>query len=241
MQVVIVCGGLATRLHPITEKIPKSLIEIKGKPILYYQIKLLKKQGIKDIILCVGHLSEKIIDYFKDGKKFGVELRYSLEDRALGTAGAVKNINENLLQKKFFVLYGDVITDVSFQDMRNYHENNNSAATILIREKKKIGSSLINLNKNFMITDFIERPSKDQIEYFKNLGKKNWVNSGLYLLDKEKLDYIPVNKKFDFAYDLFPSLIKEEENVFGFPLNGFWRELGKIDRIESFQKAIGVF
>ncbi|MBN2421629.1 NDP-sugar synthase [Candidatus Woesearchaeota archaeon] len=238
MQVVIICGGLATRMHPLTEKMPKSMIEVNEKPLLWYQLQLLKKQGITDIILCVGHLSERIKDYFKEGKELGVNLTYSQEKELLGTAGAVKNINPDLIEDTFGVLYGDIISDLTFKDMLEFHNANNSAATILMRIKDKIGSSLINVKPDFQIIEFIERPSPEFLEGFLKQGKKNWVNSGIYVINKDVLDYIPENRKFDFAYDLFPLLLKQNKKLMGFPVKGFWKELGKIERIKEFEEEI---
>ena len=114
MQIVILCGGLATRLGDIAKNNPKSMIEINGKPFLEHQIELLKKQSITDILLCVGYLSEKIMDYFGDGKNFGVNIRYSYDgDKRLGPIGAVKNA-EFLLDDIFFIMYGDSYVFVDF-------------------------------------------------------------------------------------------------------------------------------
>ena len=109
MQVAILAGGLATRLRPLTAKIPKSLIQIQSKPFLEYQLEFLKRGGVKDIVLCIGYLGEQIEEYFGNGKKFGVNISYSHEDKnLLGTAGALKNA-QNLLQDTFFTMYGILI------------------------------------------------------------------------------------------------------------------------------------
>ena len=238
MQTIIICGGLATRLRPYTEKIPKSMLEINGRPVLWYQLNLLKKQGIKDIILCVGHLSEVIEKYFEDGRKFSVELRYSRERELLGTAGAVKNIPENWIEEKFGILYGDIISDLDFRDMLDYHEKNDAFATMLMRIKKTLGSSLINADEKNNIKGFIERPTQKVLDSFTACNKKNWVNSGAYIYTKEILKFIDKNKNSDFSYDIFPQLLKENKKIMGYPVKGFWKEIGNIQRLNELEKEI---
>ena len=122
MQIVILAGGLATRLRPLTEKMPKSMVLVEGKPFMEYQIELLKGQGVTDIVMCIGYLGEKIKDYFQDGERFGVRIRYSEEkDRLLGTAGAIKNA-EPLLAEHFFVTYGDSFLMLDYGKIACYFE-----------------------------------------------------------------------------------------------------------------------
>ena len=114
MQIVILCGGLATRLGNLTKDTAKSMLKIKDKPFLLYQIENLKKHSIEDIVLCVGYLSEQIENYFGNGKKFGVNIKYSYDkDKPLGPIGALKNA-EDLLEDIFFIMYGDSYLNVEF-------------------------------------------------------------------------------------------------------------------------------
>ncbi|MBU0757896.1 MAG: nucleotidyltransferase family protein, partial [Nanoarchaeota archaeon] len=225
---MIVCGGLATRLLPVSEKIPKSMVSICGKPLLYYQLALLKKQGIKDIILCVGHLSEKIEEYFGTGEGLGVDLRYSFESTLLGTAGAVKNIDPSILEDDFIVMYGDILSDLDMGVFFGYHKEKNSYATILVREKKSRGSSLIDIDRQHKIIGFVERPTDSFLKNHVGIGKMNLVNSGIFVLKKEVLKTITLYKKSDFSYDVFPELIMNNKTLVGFPLpkSTYWKEAG---------------
>src|SRR4030042_2049656 len=120
MQMVIICGGLGTRLGHLTKYTPKSMIPVEGKPFLEYQIENLKKQSITNIVLCVGHLSEKIEEYFGNGEKFGVNLKYSYDkEKPLGQIGAVKNA-ELLLKDTFFIMYGDSFLSVDLHKVHHY-------------------------------------------------------------------------------------------------------------------------
>ena len=154
MQMVILCGGLATRLGDLAKTIPKSMIDINGKPFLEYQINNLEKNGIKDIILCVGHLSEAIKDYFKDGKKFGVKVKYSYDgNKLLGPIGAVKNA-EPLLEEIFFILYGDSYINVDYQKIYSDFINQNKLGLMVVyRNEDKYDKSNLAV-KNGMVIDF---------------------------------------------------------------------------------------
>ena len=138
MQIAILAGGLATRLQPLTEKIPKSMIMIQGKPFFQYQLEFLKKEGITDIVLCVGHLSEQIETYFGDGKRFGVNITYSKErDKLLDTAGALKNA-ERLLEDVFFVMYGDSYLFLDFEAVKGYYRIHNKSALMVVYKNHDI-------------------------------------------------------------------------------------------------------
>jgi NDP-sugar pyrophosphorylase family protein len=119
MQVAILAGGLATRLGDLTDEQPKSMVEFLRKPFLQYQLELLKRNGIKNIVLCIGHLGEQLESYFGDGDKFGVNIRYSREDEFLGTAGALRNA-WNLLNSVFFTMYGDSYLFLDFEACMSY-------------------------------------------------------------------------------------------------------------------------
>ena len=124
IQVVILAGGLATRLGELTKMRPKSMVEICNKPFLAHQLELLRANGIIDIVLCIGHLGIQIMDTFGDGSKFGMHIRYSVENKPLGTAGAIKNA-ESLLGNTFFVMYGDSYLFLNFPQVMSYFMSQN--------------------------------------------------------------------------------------------------------------------
>jgi len=223
MQVVILAGGLATRMEPLTMKIPKSMVDINGKPLLWYQLELLKQQGINDIIVCVGHLGDQIITYFGNGLKYSVE-----KEEPLGTAGAVKNIPCDWLEHDFIVLYGDIIFTIDLKKMFEFHKQKDAVATIHIHTKPILGSSSIRIDKTKRITEFVEKPTK--------LKKPNWVNSGIYIMNKRILGYIPAQTNFDFGKQLFPLLIEKKKRLYGYPLKKreYWKEVGTVNRLEEF-------
>jgi NDP-sugar pyrophosphorylase family protein len=197
MQMVILCGGLATRLGGIAKKIPKSMIDIDGKPFLEYQIVYLKKKSIKDIVLCVGHLFEKIEDYFGDGSKFGVNIKYSHDgDNPLGPIGAVKNA-EGLLKDVFFIMYGDTYLSVDYQKVYSFFtQNDKQGLMVVYKNNDKFDKSNISIDNN-MVTGYGEN---DAI----------YIDYGTSLLHKESLDIVPRNQMYSTG-EFFSNLIKKNE------------------------------
>jgi NDP-sugar pyrophosphorylase family protein len=181
LPVVILCGGLATRLRPITEKIPKNLIEIDGVPFIHHQLKFLQTQGFKDVYLCVGFLGEMIEDFVKDGSSYNLNVKYVFDgEQLLGTGGAIKKLLSTYPLEEFFVLYGDSYLTCDFQDIENSYERNERSPVMIVYqnndkfEKSNVkfdGESVIYYNKN------CERQDLDYIDYGSILRLKDFENT----------------------------------------------------------------
>lgn len=227
MQIAIICGGLATRLKDLAKSTPKSMIKIDNKPFLQYQIEKLKKQNIKDIVLCVGHLSEKIIDYFKDGKKFGVNIRYSHDgDKKLGPIGAIKNA-ENLLEKDFFIMYGDSYVFVDFQDVYDFYKKNNKLVCMVVykNEDRYDKSNLIVENKKVVGHKDLNKNKKPK-----------YIDYGTSLLNKKALQYIPENTFFS-TKEFFKEMILRDE-LLAYEVQKRFYHIGTPHALEEFRDYI---
>jgi mannose-1-phosphate guanylyltransferase len=185
MKALILSGGSGKRLKPMTDYVPKSLIPLNNTPIIEWQIRYFKKFGITEFIICIGYKSDQIINYLKL-KKMGVKIDYSIEKTPLGTAGAIKNASNFINEENFFVINGDVITNL---DPRKLKENSNSIALIPLRTS----FGIVNLNKN-KIKKFEEKPKISNY----------WMNAGVYYLSKEVLKHLP--KKGNIENTIFPTL-----------------------------------
>lgn len=227
MQMVILCGGLATRLGDLAKDIPKSMIQIEGKPFLEHQIENMKNHSIKDIILCVGHLSEKIKDYFGNGEQFGVNIRYSHDgDKPLGQIGAVKNA-ESLLEDVFFVMYGDSYLSVDFQKVHSYFTQNNKLG-LMVAYKNYDKYDMSNLIiKDNMVTKYGRNGvTKDMI----------YIDYGASLFRKKALDLVPKNT-FYTTKQFFSDLIKKEE-LLAFEVKDRFYHIGSPDSLKEFGSFI---
>jgi len=223
MQMAILCGGLATRLGDIAKNIPKSMIPIENKPFLEYQIENLKKQDIKDIVLCVGHLSEKIEEYFGDGSSFGVNIKYSYDgDKPLGSIGAIKNA-EPLLDDVFFIMYGDSYLSVDFQKAYSFFkEQDKQALMVVYKNNDKYDKSNLIVKDN-MVT---------------NYGDKNavYIDYGTSILSKKALEDIPKNTMFSTG-ELFSNLIKKNE-LLAYEAKERFYHIGNPDALEELKSFI---
>jgi dTDP-glucose pyrophosphorylase len=220
-KVILMVGGLGTRLRPLTENIPKPMLPVGGKPILQTIVEKFISYGFVDITMCVGYKSNIIQDFFKDGSKFGANISYVTEDKRMGTAGALSLLKAKLIEP-FFVMNGDLLTNVNFEHLHNYHVSNDSIATMCVREYDfQVPYGVVNMENN-KILSIEEKPIH-----------KFFVSAGIYMLSPEVLEYIPKNKFFDMP-TLFDIIIKENKNAISFPIREYWLDIG---RIEEYKKA----
>ncbi len=221
MTGVILAGGFGTRLRPLTINIPKPMVPIANKPILHHIIKLLKKNGIKDLIIILYHQPELIKDYFKDGEKFGVNIKYIISDEDLGTCGATALAKE-YLKDDFLVISGDILTDFNLSEIINFHLKKKSIATItLTRVSNPLQYGIVITTEDGKIVRFLEKPSWGEVF-------SDTINTGIYVLNPKIFDFVPEKKEFDFSKNLFPLLLKKELPIFGYISSGYWKDIGNV-------------
>jgi NDP-sugar pyrophosphorylase family protein len=216
MKAVVLAGGKGTRLAPYTHIFPKPLMPIGEMPILEILIRQMKRFGVSDVVLTVGHLSELMRTFFQDGSHLGVNITYSLEDSPLGTSGPLSLIDG--LDDTFLVTNGDVLTTLDIGELIRFHKRSGGIATIAMHARKiHIDLGVIKLNGGSQIIDYIEKPDIDYL-----------VSMGLYVFEPRVLDYIPKGQRLDFP-DLVKAMIAAGEKVLGFPFSGYWQDLGRPD------------
>jgi NDP-sugar pyrophosphorylase family protein len=220
-HVVLMVGGLGTRLRPLTENTPKPMLEVGGKPILETIVKRFVDSGFTNITMCLGYKSNVIQDYFRDGGSFGANIDYIVEEKRLGTAGALALLGKNLTNP-FFVMNGDLLTNIDFEKMLDFHVEHKSKATMCVREYDiEVPYGVVNLvNENIISIE--EKPNHS---FF--------VNAGIYLLESDCIDLIPDNEFYDMP-TLFGELIAAKEKIVPFPLQEYWLDIG---RISDYEKA----
>ena len=223
-QAVILCGGLGTRLYPITKEIPKSMVMVNGKAFLEHQIELLKKNNIYDIVLCVGHMSDQIKKYFGNGKKLGVNISYGDPKNAKYDTGGVIKGAENLLTKHFFVVYGDSYLPIDFNGvMESFLIHKKKGLMTVLRNFDKYDKSNTNI-KNGLVTG-----------YDKNAGFP-YIDFGLSVLDRTVISQMPKNTKFSLS-DVFKMLI-EKNQLAAYEVDQRPYEIGSFDGLKDFEEMI---
>jgi len=208
------------------------MLDVENRPFCEYQLELFKRQGFKDIVFCLGHLAEFVMDHFKDGSEIGLNIAYSVEKDPLGTAGATK-LAEEMIDGDFIAFYGDNFTDMKIRDFIEFHGIKGGLATINVREKHdpSESSSLITMTDQ-RITSFIEKPSRQQTKRLEKARK--YINNGIYICKRNILEYIPKNKPYDFGFDLFPALLEKGEKIYGYATESYFREIGTPRKYELF-------
>ncbi len=236
MKAIIAAGGKGERLHPLTDTLPKPMIEVAGKPIIEHIINLFKKNGIADFVITLCYLPEKITDYFGNGRKFGVNIEYIYEkvDFPLGTASNISSA-KSLIGSTFIVTYGDILRDLNIADMIKFHKAQNSFTTLNIY--KRFGEnpkSMITFDQDKKIINFIERPvfpvHKQTSDNFV------WANGSFYIFEPGVFDFIPENAFTDFGRDVFPKLLREQKNLYAFSTEGLFIDIGNMEKLEFARK-----
>jgi NDP-sugar pyrophosphorylase family protein len=216
MKAMVLCAGFGTRLGDLTREIPKPMLPLQGHPMLSYLLAHLRQCGFSRIAINLHFRPETIRGYFGDGSSQGLELTYSHEPVLLGTAGAVKKMENFLCEgDPFLVQYGDVVTDQDFGAMLKFHRDRKALLTLLLHQRLK-SNSVVSLDGEQRVNGFLERPD----EAARAGIESRWVNSGVSLCEPEFLTAIPPGVACDLPRDIFPKLVGGGR-VFGFPLSGY--------------------
>lgn len=223
MKAVIMAGGEGARLRPLTCDLPKPMVPIMDKPMMEYIVELLTEHRFSDIAVTLQYLPEKIQNHFGNGEKFASNFSYFLEEEPLGTAGSVKNA-ASFLDETFLVISGDCLTDINLSGAMDFHRGNNSLVTIVLTpQDNPLEYGIVMVDDEGKITRFLEKPRWGEVF-------SDTVNTGIYILEPEILEYIPSGKKFDFSKDLFPLLMDKGLSLFGCVLPGYWCDIGNLDQ-----------
>jgi len=225
MKAVVLAGGKGTRLAPYTKILPKPLMPIGDMPILEILLRQMKRSGVDEVILTVGHLAGILRAFFQDGSQFGLKINYSYECQPLGTAGPLSLLEG--LDDTFMVANGDVLTTLDLQALVEYHHKNNAILTIAsyIRNAR-IDFGVIRTNLYNEIVGYLEKPTYDLC-----------VSMGVYVIELRVLSFITYNQYMNFP-DLVLKLLAAGERVMTFPFEGYWKDLGRIDDYEQAVKEI---
>lgn len=220
MKAVILAGGKGTRLAPYTKILPKPLLPIGDMPILEILLRQMQRGGVDEVVLAVGHLAHLLQSFFQDGERLGLNIRYSVEDEPLGTAGPLALVDG--LTDTFLVANGDVLTTLDLADLVAAHRRSGAIATIATHSRKvKIDLGVIQFNGGQEIVGYSEKPAFD----FQ-------VSMGIYVFEPAVLEYIVPNRYMDFP-DLVLRMIGDGQKVLGYPFEGYWQDLGRPDDYEQ--------
>lgn len=225
-KVVLMAGGLGTRLSPLTDTTPKPMLHVGNKPILETIIENFAKYGYTEIILSVNYKSHIIEEYFGDGSAYGVKMEYVHESKRMGTAGALALICDSLTEP-FFVMNGDLLTNINFEHMHDYHISHDAVATMAVREYDfQVPYGVVNISEG-RILSIEEKPTH-----------KFFVSAGIYMLSPQTLTHIPEGEFFDMP-TLFERLIAKGNKAVSFPIREYWLDIGRMSDYEKANNEYG--
>jgi len=211
MKALILAAGEGTRLRPLTLDRPKPMLPVAGEPLLAITVSMLRRHGITDLAVNLHHRPEAITGHFGDGADFGVSITYSYEQRIMGTAGAAKKL-EWFLDETFFVVYGDVLTNLDYGELLQFHQAKQSLLTLsLYRVSNPTEVGLVGVDAEGRVRRFLEKPCAEEV--FTDLA-----NSGILVCEPEVLSYVPQGAFYDFGHELLPALLRLEKPLYGLPL-----------------------
>jgi mannose-1-phosphate guanylyltransferase len=217
MQAVILVGGEGTRLRPLTSTVPKPVVPLVDRPFISYMLEWLCSHGIDDVIMSCGFLATSVRNVLGDGSAYGIRLRFVEEPDPRGTAGALK-FAESLLDERFLMLNGDVLTDIDLTEQLAQHERTGATATLaLVPVEDPSAYGLVHLDDSHAVMDFVEKPSSDTID-------TNLISAGAYVLEREILELVPPARNVSIEREIWPRLIGA--GLYGFPSESYWLDIG---------------
>lgn len=226
--VVLMVGGLGTRLRPLTDTLPKPLLPVGGRPLLLTIIENLASQGFTQIYLSVNYKAEMFKEQFGDGSKLGVDIQYIHEQDRMGTAGALSLLPEHP-ENPIIVMNGDLLTTLNFQQLLEYHREHKAKATMAVREYSFQVPYGVVQTDNQRLVSITEKP----VQNF-------FVSAGIYVIEPEVLDLIPKGQYFDMP-QLFETILGRDEEASVFPIREYWLDIGRLDDLERAQLEFGKF
>ncbi len=228
-QALILAGGEGVKMRPFTYEIPKALIPVHGKALLEYLVESLRESDVRNIVIAIGYLGDRIKEHFGDGRKFGVSIKYSEEEKPLGTAGAIRQARRLLDPDTFIVTHGDILVDMDFQGLATFHREQGTLATIALTTASETSAFGIVRLRGSQIVEFIEKPEKEKVTSL-------LVNSGIYVFEAEIFKVISKGAVV-MLEDIFPILAKENK-LSGFPFEGRWFD---VSTPQNYERAINLW
>jgi mannose-1-phosphate guanylyltransferase len=221
VQALILAGGEGTRLRPLTTTHPKPVVPLVDRPFIGFMLDWLRSHGVTDVVMSCGHMADGVRSVLGDGSGFGVRLQFVEEPRPLGTGGALK-FAEDLLEDRFLMLNGDVLTDIDLTAQLRQHEATGARATLALYPVEDPSAyGLVRLTGDNQVTEFVEKPSADQID-------TNNISAGAYVLERSVLDMLAAGEPASIERDVFPRLVGN--GLYGFVGGGYWMDIGTPDR-----------
>ncbi len=242
MKGIIIAGGLGTRLRPVTYHRPKPLVPVANRPFLEYQVALLKQHGIDDLVFATNYMADKIEGHFGDGTRFGVRMRYAIEETPLGTGGAIRNAADRFPGETVAVFNGDVLTDFDLGRVLSFHHRKQAVATITLSEVPSPNPfGVLILDADGKVQSWNE-PSEEKKKLLSQgsfeITGTDKINAGFYVFAPEFIESIPQGVPSSVERDIFPRFLAQSAGIYGIAPGGFWMDMGRPEQMMIASQAI---
>jgi NDP-sugar pyrophosphorylase family protein len=227
MKAMVLAAGLGTRLRPLTEDKPKCLVPLAGRPLIGWTLEWLRRAGVTECVINLHYLPEKVQQFVGDGSGYGLRVTYSYEPELLGTAGAVNKV-ASFFDTPFYVIYSDNFSQWDIRKLKFEYERSNSIGTVAVHWREDVTQSgMVEFDQNNRILRLVEKPKPEGVT-------SHYVNAGFYYLNPRVLNYIPEGKPCDFAFHVFPEMLRAREEMHAVKME---EPIIGIDTIESYNRA----
>lgn len=227
MKAMVLAAGLGTRLRPLTEDKPKCLVPLAGRPLIGWTLEWLRRAGVTECVINLHYLPEKVQQFVGDGSGYGLKVTYSYEPELLGTAGAVNKV-ASFFDTPFYVIYSDNFSQWDIRKLKFEYERNDSIGTVAVHWREDVTQSgMVEFDQNNRILRLVEKPKPEGVT-------SHYVNAGFYYLNPRVFNYIPEGKPCDFAFNVFPEMLRAREEMHAVKME---EPIIGIDTIESYNRA----
>ena len=227
MKAMVLAAGMGTRLRPLTEDKPKCLVPLAGRPLIGWTLEWLRRAGVTECVINLHYLPEKVQQFVGDGSGYGLKVIYSYEPALLGTAGAVNKV-ASFFDTPFYVIYSDNFSQWDIRKLKFEYERNNSIGTVAVHWRKDVTQSgMVEFDQFNRILRLVEKPKPEGVT-------SHYVNAGFYYLNPRVFNYIPEGKPCDFAFNVFPEMLRAREEMYAVKMED---PIIGIDTIESYNRA----
>jgi len=238
MKAMVFAAGYGERLRPMSEKLPKALIPVAGRPMIEYPLLLLRHYGIREIIINLHHLGEKIEEYLEQGQKFGLKISYSKETELLDTGGGLLRARPFLEGSTFIVINSDVIIDLPLSDVLDRHQKHGATATLVLRldpEADRYGP--IEISTDLRIQSFLSHRAPQRGP---TGALTKFMFTGVQILEPKVFEYMEMESapRFSTTKVTYPRMLTRGEALYGFPFEGYWQDLGTAERIKEAEEKL---
>ncbi len=233
MKAMILAAGRGERLRPLTNQIPKPLIPVADKPLIHHTLSYLKNCGIEEVVINLHHLGDQIQSYVGDGSRWGLRIHYSLERQLLGTGGGIQKAAPYLLQETFVVLNGDILLELDLKEVVAFHKENNADVTMVLRKDPDVDRfGAIEVDGYDRVRQILGRIP------IPKAPRKRLMFTGVHVLEPEVFSHMPSDLDVFSIIDVYVAMLLDEARIMGYPMTGFWADLGTKGRYDAFLKLL---